>query len=83
MDNPSRYFPIKNNENKLFKLFLKKPLYPDLKEIEKNNRSRSAKLRYAIRNNNSFVNPNEFNGKFLKVVVYGIIWLLNIKYSSQ
>ena len=63
--NPSRYLPIKENKSDLFKLIFKKPLVADVKEINKNIRSRSAKLRYAIRNSNSFFYPNEFKNKFL------------------
>jgi 16S rRNA (cytosine1402-N4)-methyltransferase len=63
--NPSRYFPIKENKPSLFKLISKKPLTPDLKEVNENIRSRSAKLRYAIRNDNSFFHPNEFKKKFV------------------
>ena len=37
---------------------------PNKKEISQNIRSRSAKLRYAIRNNNSFFYPEEFNKNF-------------------
>ena len=62
--NPSRYLPIKEKYPNLFKSSLKKPLVADIKEIEKNIRSRSGKLRYAIRNNNSFYYPNEFINKF-------------------
>ena len=63
--NPSRYLPIKENKVSLFKLISKKPLVADVKEINTNIRSRSAKLRYAIRNNNSFFYPNEFKKNFL------------------
>ena len=63
--NPSRYLPIKKNKSSLFKLISKKPFMPDIREIKKNIRSRSAKLRYAIRNNNSFFYPNEFRNKFM------------------
>ena len=63
--NPSRYLPIKENKSSLFKLISKKPLVADVKEINTNIRSRSAKLRYAIRNNNSFFYPNEFKKNFL------------------
>ena len=35
-----------------------------MQEIKENIRSRSAKLRYAIRDNNSFFYPNEFKNKF-------------------
>ena len=63
--NPSRYLPIKKNKSNLFKLISKKPLVADIREIEKNIRSRSAKLRYAIRDNNSFFYPDEFKNKFI------------------
>ena len=62
--NPSRYLPIKENKSSLFKLISKKPLTAGMKEINENIRSRSAKLRYAIRNNNSFFYPSEFKNKF-------------------
>ena len=63
--NPSRYLP----ENK----FLKKGLFeeyknkiwrPTKKELELNIRSRSAKLRVAVRSNNKFYYPNELISKF-------------------
>ena len=63
--NPSRYLPIKENKSSLFKLISKKPLVAEGKEINANIRSRSAKLRYAIRNNNPFFYPNEFEKKFV------------------
>ena len=62
--NPSRYLPIKETKSSLFQLVSKKSLRPDVKEIKENIRSRSAKLRYAIRNNNSFFYPSEFKNKF-------------------
>jgi 16S rRNA (cytosine1402-N4)-methyltransferase len=62
--NPSRYLPIKENKSSLFKFFSKKPLTPDSKELKENIRSRSAKLRYAIRNKNSNSNYEEFIKKF-------------------
>ena len=62
--NPSRYFPLKKDTSDLFRLLSKKPLIPSRKEINQNIRSRSAKLRYAIRNNNSFSYPEEFQKKF-------------------
>ena len=61
---PSRYLPIKENNSNLFKLVSKKPLMPEANEINNNIRSRSAKLRYAIRNNNSFFYPKEFKYMF-------------------
>ena len=63
--NPSRYLPIKENKSSLFKLISKKPLVPEVKEVNANIRSRSAKLRYAIRNNNPFFYPKEFEKKFV------------------
>ena len=63
--NPSRYLPMEENKSSLFKLTSKNPLVADVKEIKKNIRSRSAKLRYAIRNSNSFFYPDEFKNKFL------------------
>ena len=63
--NPSRYLPIKESESSLFKSISKKPLMAEMKEIKENIRSRSAKLRYAVRNNNSFFYPNEFKNKFI------------------
>ena len=62
--NPSRYLPVEENKSNLFQFVSKKPLVADINEIKKNIRSRSAKLRYAIRNNNSFFYPEEFKNKF-------------------
>ena len=56
---------MKENKTSLFKLISKNPLVADVKEIKKNIRSRSAKLRYAIRNDNSFYYPDEFMNKFV------------------
>ena len=61
---PSRYLPLNEGKSNLFKILSKKPFLPDKDEVEKNIRSRSAKLRYAIRNNNSFFYPEEFKRKF-------------------
>ena len=58
--NPSRYLPLDNNKLILFKLLSKKARIPNDKEISNNISSRSAKLRYAIRSNNSFLYPKEF-----------------------
>ena len=62
--NTSRYLPIKQNKYNLYKFISKKPLTADEKEIKENIRSRSAKLRYSVRNNNSVFNFNEFKNKF-------------------
>ncbi len=61
----SRYIPdLKIDENILFKQYKNKILLPSQKEINKNRASRSAKLRFAIRNNSEFVYPNNFIKKF-------------------
>jgi len=62
--NPSRYLPSEENKSQLFKLLSKKPLIPSQEEIHQNKSSRSAKLRYVIRNDNSFFYPKEFKNKF-------------------
>ena len=59
-----QYLPLKKTKSDLFELLSKKPLIPNKKEISQNTRSRSAKLRYAIRNNNSFFYPEEFKKNF-------------------
>ena len=63
--NPSRYLPAKENKSNLFKTVCKKVLSASSNEINENPRSRSAKLRYAVRNNNSFINSEEFEKMFL------------------
>ena len=62
--NPSRYLPLDKNKLTLFKLLSKKAKIPNEKEISINNSSRSAKLRYVIRSNDSFSYPKEFSKKF-------------------
>jgi len=62
--NPSRYLPETKEKLELFELFSKKPITPGKNEIYQNKNSRSAKLRYAVRNENSFFYPNEFTKKF-------------------
>ena len=63
--NPSRYLPLQKIEHSLFKKVSKKPFIADLTEINENIRSRSAKLRYAIRDENIFYYPKEFKKKFI------------------
>ena len=62
--NPSRYLPIKKNKFGLFKILSKKPFTPSKKEILQNINSRSAKLRYAIRNNSFFSYSDDIQRKF-------------------
>ena len=64
---PSRYLPENNYESKcLFEKYSNKVIKPTVLEIKKNNASRSAKLRFAIRNNNQFFYPSRFIEKFKK-----------------
>jgi 16S rRNA (cytosine1402-N4)-methyltransferase len=62
--NPSRYMPTKENKSSLFKILSKKPIVPSDKEIKENASSRSAKLRYGIRNENNIFNSQEVLKKF-------------------
>ena len=54
----SRYLPLSNNKEKVFKLLIKKAITPSAEEIKKNPSSRSAKLRYVkkIENGCNFQN---------------------------
>ncbi len=64
---PSRYLPDeKIIESALFDEYKNKILRPSKKEKNQNNRSRSAKLRFATRSNNKFKYPEELNKKFEK-----------------
>ena len=64
---PSRYLPEEDFSNiALFEEYKNKILKPSKKEIDENNRSRSAKLRYAIRSKNQFVYPQDLINKFKK-----------------
>jgi len=64
---PSRYFPDKDeSKSALFKEYKNKVLKPTEQEVDKNSRSRSAKLRYAIRSKNQFSYPDELIKKFKK-----------------
>ena len=64
----SRYYPEEKNQNKLFELKIKKPIYPKSKEIIINRPSRSAKLRYAIKKNNKINFEQDFLKKFSKLL---------------
>jgi len=64
---PSRYLPeTDENTTTLFTEYKNKILKPSKKEIDQNNRSRSAKLRFAIRSKNKFSHPYELINKFKK-----------------
>ena len=63
--NPSRYIPeIVKKDKRLFNCPQKKPLVASEKEILLNPPSRSAKLRYVIRNDNKFIFPKDLINKF-------------------
>ena len=64
----SRYFPEEKNQNKLFELRSKKPIYPRPQEININRPSRSAKLRYAIKKKNIINFERDFIKKFSKLL---------------
>ena len=62
---PSRYLPeTKVVDTSLFEEYKNRILRPSNAEIIKNNRSRSAKLRFAIRSNNNFEYPIDLIKKF-------------------
>ena len=63
--NPSRYLPKLDKEDiRLFDCPIKKSISPSEKEILINRPSRSAKLRYGIRNNKKYFFPNKLIEKF-------------------
>ena len=62
---PSRYLPeTKAVDSALFEQYRNRILRPSKEEINQNNRSRSAKLRYAIRSKNNFKYPLDLVEKF-------------------
>ena len=64
---PSRYLPENRNiETALFDKYKNEILTPTKKETDQNKRSRSAKLRYAIRSDSKFEYPNDLIRKFKK-----------------
>ncbi len=64
--NPSRYMPEDKDKSNFFKVISKKPQTPNIKEIEMNPSSRSAKLRYGIKNNSLLFFPEDFKKIFTK-----------------
>jgi len=64
---PSRYLPENKSDNCiLFNEYKNKVFRPSQIEIDKNNRSRSAKLRFAVRSRDKFENPKNLIKKFKK-----------------
>ena len=67
--NVSRYMMDVNNRNfKLYNLKEKKVIFPNLDELNQNTRSRSAKLRYAIRTELPYAYPTEIKKNFLDIL---------------
>ena len=61
----SRYLPDNiNNTDVLFEKYINKIIRPSKREIDKNNPSRSAKLRFATRSDDPFVYPANLIKKF-------------------
>ncbi len=64
---PSRYLPENKSDNCiLFNEYKNEVFRPSQIEIDKNNRSRSAKLRFAVRSRDKFENPKNLIKKFKK-----------------
>ena len=64
---PSRYLPENKSDNCiLFNEYKNEVFRPSQIEIDKNNRSRSAKLRFAVRSKDKFENPKNLIKKFKK-----------------
>jgi 16S rRNA (cytosine1402-N4)-methyltransferase len=64
---PSRYLPENNVvDTALFDEYKNKLFIPTKTEIDQNSRSRSAKLRFAIRSKNKFQYPKDLAEKFKK-----------------
>ena len=62
---PSRYLPEnENTKSMLFEKYVNKVIRPTINEIKKNNQSRSAKLRFAIRSSNKFYFPDNLVDKY-------------------
>ena len=60
----NKYLPENVNNLSLFDNYKNKIIKPTSKEININARSRSAKLRYAIRSGEEFIDPKELRNKF-------------------
>ena len=60
----NKYLPEKINKFSLFENYKNKIFTASSREVKKNPRSRSAKLRFAVRSENVFNDPNELRNKF-------------------
>jgi len=64
----SRYLPQLNQRETLFKILEKKPRTPSLKELRENIPSRSAKLRYMIKKDNSYNFETDIFNEFRNLI---------------
>jgi 16S rRNA (cytosine1402-N4)-methyltransferase len=64
----SRYVPILEQPDTLFKLIKKKPIIPSAKEIKDNVPSRTAKLRYVVKKSNFFDFETDINDEFENLI---------------
>ena len=64
----SRYLPQLNQRETLFKILEKKPKTPSLKELRENIPSRSAKLRYMIKKDNSYNFETDIFNEFRNLI---------------
>ena len=64
----SRYYPDLPKEKPLFENYKNKIIIPGEKELKINSPSRSAKLRFATRNESDFFYPKEFKKKFMNYI---------------
>ena len=61
----NKYLPeIKSDNKTMFENYKNKVIKASAKEIKENSRSRSAKLRFAVRNGENFFEPSELKIKF-------------------
>ena len=64
----SRYEPKVKEKEIIFKMPLKKPIVPSFKEVQENPPSRSAKLRYLIKQKNIFEVESDISDKFSHLI---------------
>ena len=64
----SRYVPKLDQPKNIFKIIEKKPLTPSAEELRKNPPSRSAKLRYVIKKNNTYNFETDILKKFKHLI---------------
>ena len=60
----SRYYPDEDQEKILFENYRNKVIRPSSSEVDINNPSRSAKLRFVTRSKDNFFYPTDFKNKF-------------------